>query len=350
MLEDLSTPTVDVPQGLSYVTDTKPGFKRERRGKAFTYYDKGGKVIKDQKIIDRINAIGIPPAYEQVWICPTANGHIQATGLDARGRKQYRYHAKWREARDENKFQHILQFADALPAIRQRIQTDMGQRGLSRDKVLATVVSLLEKTLIRVGNSEYAQSNQSYGLTTLQPQHVQAGSTAVRFRFKGKSGKEWNLSVSDRRIARIVRQCADIPGQELFKYVDNDGVARDVTSQDVNAYLKELTGGDFTAKDFRTWSGTVLAALALNEVEKYETQTEAKRNIKQAIDKVARQLGNTPAICRKCYIHPDVIEAYMTGETASAITQEIDRKFKKKYDTLTPDEIMVLAFLKKRLS
>src|SRR6201996_208489 len=259
-------------EGLRYVSDTSPGYRRKRTGTSFSYYDKDGARITNKAIIRRIKSIGIPPAYESVWICPSPNGHIQATGLDARGRKQYRYHAKWRELRDQNKYEHIIQFAAALPALRDRVAADMKLDGLPREKVLATIVSLLEKTLIRVGNAEYAQTNKSYGLTTMRRKHVAVGRGVLRFDFTGKSGKQWKLRVEDKRIAAIVKRCVEIPGHELFKYLDDDGEPRTVDSGDVNAYIKDITGDDFSAKDFRTWAGTVLAALALAEFKKYDTR------------------------------------------------------------------------------
>jgi len=336
-------------EGLRYVSDSAPGYTRKRTGTTFSYYDKDGKRITDAAVIRRIKSIGIPPAYESVWICPSANGHIQATGIDARGRKQYRYHPKWRELRDQNKYEHIIQFAAALPALRERVAADMKRDGLPREKVLATIVSLLEKTLIRVGNAEYAEKNKSYGLTTMRRKHVAVGRGVLRFDFTGKSGKQWKLRVEDRRIAAIVKRCAEIPGHELFKYLDDDGQPRTVDSGDVNAYIKDITGEDFSAKDFRTWAGTVLAAFALAEFKKYDSQAEAKRNVVAAIESVSKQLGNTPAICRKCYVHPEVLNAYMSGDLVKMIEAKIAQKFKRQYAKLTSDEIMVLAFLRKRL-
>ncbi|MGY3235531.1 DNA topoisomerase-1 [Bradyrhizobium sp. USDA 4448] len=336
-------------EGLRYVSDSTPGYTRKRTGTTFSYYDKDGRRITDATIIRRIKSIGIPPAYESVWICPSPNGHIQATGLDARGRKQYRYHPKWRELRDQNKYEHIIQFAAALPALRERVAADMKRDGLPREKVLATIVSLLEKTLIRVGNAEYAEKNKSYGLTTMRRKHVAVGRGVLRFDFTGKSGKQWKLRVEDKRIAAIVKRCAEIPGHELFKYLDDDGQPRTVDSGDVNAYIKDITGEDFSAKDFRTWAGTVLAALALAEFKRYDSQAEAKRNVVAAIESVSKQLGNTPAICRKCYVHPEVLDAYMSGDLVKMIEAKIAQKFKRQYAKLTSDEIMVLAFLRKRL-
>jgi DNA topoisomerase-1 len=336
-------------EGLRYVSDAAPGFQRKRTGTSFSYFDKDGKRITDAAVIRRIKSIGIPPAYEFVWICPSPNGHIQATGLDARGRKQYRYHPKWRELRDQNKYEHIMQFAAALPALRARVASDMKRDGLPREKVLAMIVSLLEKTLIRVGNAEYAQTNKSYGLTTMRRKHVAIGRGVLRFEFTGKSGKQWKLQVEDKRIAAIVKRCAEIPGHELFKYIDDDGASRTVDSGDVNQYIKEITRQDFSAKDFRTWAGTVLAALALAEFKKYDSQAEAKRNVVAAIEKVAKQLGNTPAICRKSYVHPEILSAYMSGDLVKMIEAKIAQKFKRQYAKLTADEVMVLAFLRKRL-
>jgi DNA topoisomerase-1 len=336
-------------EGLRYVRDATPGYRRKRTGTSFTYYDKDGKRITDKAIIRRIKSIGIPPAYEFVWICPSSNGHIQATGLDARGRKQYRYHPKWRELRDQDKYAHVMEFAAALPALRARVASDMELDDLPRDKVLATIVSLLEKTLIRVGNAEYAEQNNSYGLTTMRRKHVAVGRGILRFDFTGKSGKQWKLQVQDKRIAAIVKHCAEIPGHELFKYLDDDGASHTVDSGDVNAYIRDVTSQDFTAKDFRTWAGTVLAALALAEFKKYDSQAEAKRNVVSAIEKVAKQLGNTPAICRKSYVHPEVLTAYLSGDFVDLIEMKIAQKFKRQYAQLTADEIMVLAFLHKRL-
>jgi DNA topoisomerase-1 len=284
-----------------------------------------------------------------VWICPSPNGHIQSTGLDARGRKQYRYHTKWRELRDQNKYEHVMEFAAALPGLRERIAADFKREGLPREKVLATIVSLLEKTLIRVGNSEYAAQNKSYGLTTMRRKHVDIKGSTLRFDFTGKSGKQWKLKVQDKRIVAIVKRCADIPGHELFKYLDAEGQAHTIDSGDVNTYIKEITHQDFTAKDFRTWAGTVFAAMALTEFQKYDSEAEAKRNVIAAIDKVAKQLGNTRAICRKCYIHPAIIDAYMGGDLAKMADAKITERFKRQYTKLTTNEILVLSFLHKRL-
>lgn len=336
-------------EGLRYVTDATPGYRRKRTGTSFSYYDKDGRHITNPDILRRIKSIGIPPAYDFVWICPSANGHIQATGLDARGRKQYRYHTKWRELRDQNKYEHIVEFAAALPCLRRRVAMDLKRQGLPREKVLATIVSLLEKTLIRVGNNEYANQNKSYGLTTMRRKHVDIKGGTLRFEFTGKSGKRWELQLQDKRIVAIVKRCAEIPGHELFKYLDDNGQARTIDSGDVNAYIKEITQQDFTAKDFRTWSGTVFAALALAEYKKYNSEAEARRNVVAAIDAVAKQLGNTRAICRKCYVHPEILSAYMSGDLIKMTEAKIADKFRRQYSKLSADEVIVLAFLHKRL-
>ncbi len=336
-------------EGLRYVSDAKPGITRTRCGKGFAYYGTHGDLIRDKKKLARIRAIVVPPAWTDVWICPTANGHIQATGFDVRGRKQYRYHERWREARDVNKFQGILQFGAALPAIRARIADDMKRPGQSREKVLATVVKLLEVTLIRVGNAEYAKENESYGLTTIRKKHIDLVGSDIHFHFTGKSGKDWELSISDRRIANVVRKCSELPGYELFKYEGDDGSLHDVTSSDVNAYLQEITGEAFTAKDFRTWSGTVLAAMALDELEKFDSEAQAKKNVVAAIEHVARLLGNTPTICRKCYIHPQILDSYIDGTLAGVLREEIEETVREEYPNLEPEEVLVLTFLRKRL-
>src|SRR5438477_10922353 len=278
--------------GLRYVNDERPGYSRRAKGKDFEYLDTEGKPIRDEQRLLRIKRLAIPPAGTEVWIRPPANGHIQATGRDARGRKQYRYHERWREARDENKFDRLAQFAKALPNIRRRVAQDLKLPGLPRQKVLATIVALLERTFIRIGNEEYARENKSFGLTTFKNRHAKVKGAKVLFRFRGKSGRQHEVDVSDRRVAKVIAKCQDLPGQDLFQYVDDNGEVRDVTSQDVNAYLREITGQDFTAKDFRTWAGTVLAGIALNAVGPFGTKTQAKRNIRDAISAVAEMLGN----------------------------------------------------------
>src|SRR5207248_1022266 len=285
---------------LHYVTDEGPGIRRVRCGTGFRYVGPSGRPVRGPDL-ERIRALAIPPAWTDVWICPLPNGHLQATGCDARGRKQYRYHPRWRAVRDETKYQRLLAFARALPRIRARVDADLARRGLPRAKVLATVVRLLETTLIRVGNEEYARANNSFGLTTLRGRHVDVDGPEVRFEFRGKGGKPHAVGVRDPRVARIVRRLHELPGQELFQYVDADGARRTLDSADVNAYLREIGADDFTAKDFRTWAGTVLAALALAEVRRFRTVREARRNVGRAIERVAARLGNTPAICRKGY-------------------------------------------------
>jgi len=299
--------------GLRYVSDDQPGYSRKLKGEDFEYFDTEGKRIDDEQRLLRIKRLAVPPAWKDVWMCPSPNGHIQATGRDARGRKQYRYHDRWREIRDENKFDRMIDFGKALSKIRHRVRKDMALPGLPRNKVLATVVQLLERTFIRVGNEEYARENKSFGLTTMQTRHVNVKGSKLRFRFKGKSGRQREVDMTDRRIAKIIARLQDLPGQDLFQYVDDQDVVHNVTSQDVNDYLREIAGGDFTAKDFRTWGGTVLAAIALSTIGAFETKKQAKANIKSAISAVAKLLGNTPAICRKCYIHPAILETYLDG-------------------------------------
>lgn len=286
--------------GLSFVSDEQPGIRRQRAGKGFTFVRPNGETMRDEATLKRIRKLAIPPAYSDVWICPRADGHIQATGRDAKGRKQYRYHPQFRAVRESTKYEHMMEFARSLPAIRARIAEHMALRGLPREKVLATVVQLLETTLIRVGNDDYAKQNKSYGLTTLRNPHVKVDGAELRFQFKGKSGKTWRLQIKDRRVAKIVKACQDLPGQELFQYLDESGERKDVTSADVNAYLREISRRDVTAKDFRIWAGTVLAALALQEFENFDTQAKVKKNVRAAIERVAARLGNTPTICRKC--------------------------------------------------
>jgi DNA topoisomerase-1 len=336
--------------GLRYVTDDQPGYTRKAKGDDFEYFDTDGKPIRDEQRLLRIKRLAVPPAYTDVWICPSANGHIQATGRDARRRKQYRYHERWREVRDENKYDRILIFGEALPKIRRRVKKDLALAGLPKNKVLATIVQLLERTFIRVGNEEYARENKSFGLTTMQDRHVEVKGATTRFRFRGKSGIKHDVDITDRHIAKIISKVQDLPGQELFQYVDDEGEARDITSQDVNDYLREIAGQDFTAKDFRTWAGTVLAAMALNAVGDFETKTQAKANIKEAIRAVSKILGNTPAICRKCYVHPAILETYLKGNAIEGLRKKMEEALAEKNVDLRPDEIAVLNFLRDRLA
>jgi DNA topoisomerase-1 len=334
--------------GLRYVTDDEPGIRRQKRGKGFTYLDPQGKTIKDEKTLERIQKLAIPPAWTDVWVCPRPNGHLQATGRDARGRKQYRYHANWREVRDETKFGRMIAFGDSLPKIRERIDRDMSQRGLGREKVLATVVKLLETTLIRVGNKEYVKQNNSFGLTTLRDQHVDVEGSTLRFEFRGKSGKEHSVEVQDRRLARIVKQCRDVPGQKLFQYLDGNGERQSVSSEDVNAYLRETTGEDFSAKDFRTWGGTVLALSALLEVGACESEREANKAVVEAIKHVSGQLGNRPAICRKYYVHPVVIQSFLEGTLRDTLEDAVEDSPEDESNGLRRLEAQVLRLLKGR--
>lgn len=326
------------PAGLTYVHDDEPGITRKRSGKGFVYR-KGGRAVRDKATLDRIRDLAIPPAYTDVWICARENGHLQATGRDARGRKQHRYHARFREHQESAKFDHLADFAKALPAIRRKINADMRKQGLPREKVLAAIVHLLDTSLIRVGNDEYAKSNKSYGLTTLKDQHAQVSGETLRFVFTGKSGKTWRLTLKDRRVAKIVKAAQDLPGQRLFQYEDDDGAPQSVASTDVNAYLREISGSEISAKDFRTWGGTVLAAAELSSFKTAKTQTLAKANIKAAIDVVSGSLGNTPAICRKCYVHPNVLETYENGAFKLG---------KAKRAGLSAHEAAVLNFLDRR--
>ena len=332
--------------GLGYTTDATPGIRRARHGSAFRYFRPDGRRLTSAEDLARIRSLVIPPAWESVWICTDPRGHLQATGRDARGRKQYRYHPKWREVRDETKYDRMIGFAQALPAIRQLTARDLKRSGIPREKVLATVVQLLEKTLIRVGNDEYARQNQSFGLTTLRDAHVAVRGGRVRFAFKGKSGIEHEIDLDDRRLARIVRACRDIPGQELFQFYGEDGRRQVVGSADVNAYLKAITGEDYTSKDFRTWAGTVHAAAMLRELTTFRSATEARRNIVRAVESVASRLGNTKAVSRKCYIHPAVFDSYMDGSMVRMRVRP--RRSGRSACALSECEASVLALLRHR--
>jgi DNA topoisomerase I len=325
----MATPVIDQDPvqsakdaGLRYVTDAQPGIRRKRSGKGFRYIDPDRKPVRDSEVLSRIKSLVIPPAWTDVWICTNPRGHLQATGRDARDRKQSRYHPRWREVRDETKYERMLIFALALPVIRDRVEQDMSLVGMPRQKVLATIVRLMETTYIRVGNEEYARENHSYGLTTLRNKHVQVDGSTVTFKFPGKSGVKHVVDLQDRRIARIIQRCHDIPGYELFQYLDEDSEPRAIDSSDVNEYMREISSQDFTAKDFRTWAGTLLACMSLGEFEAFHSETQAKKNVVAAIKCVAERLGNTPAVCRKCYVHPVVLECYMSGA--------VSRLFKKR--------------------
>ena len=329
----------DLPPGLRYMDDSRRGYTREWTDGAFAYFNTQSRRIDDEAEIRRINALAIPPAYTDVWICPDARGHLQATGRDARGRKQYRYHPQWRETRDATKYERMLAFSGVLPKLRSRVARDLTLDGMPRNKVLATVVRLLDTTLIRVGSEEYARENRSYGLTTLRKRHLKVSAGMLRFRFRGKSGIEHDVAVSDTRVARIVKRCMDLPGQDLFQYLDADGTRHSVSSSDINEYLHEITGADFTAKDYRTWAGSVFALAALRTL-KWETVTEARKHVVGTIKEVAQLLRNTPAVCRKCYVHPAVIDAFEAGELAETLPAS-------RRHGLKTDEAALAIFLEK---
>jgi DNA topoisomerase-1 len=334
--------------GLRYVTDAKPGITRKPFRKKFRYFHPDGTLVKDETILARIQSLVIPPAWTEVWICPSANGHMQASGRDARHRKQSLYHPRWREVRDENKYDRMRAFGEALPAIREHVERDLALTGLPREKVLATIVRLLETTFIRVGNEEYARENHSYGLTTMRNKHVDVDGSTVRFKFKGKSGKLHDVDLKDRRLAKIVKQCQDIPGYELFQYVDQDGSHHSIDSADVNEYLRSISDQPFTAKDFRTWAGSVLACALLREVATFDSQTEAKKNVVHAVKQVAEQLGNTPSVCRKCYVHPAVIDSYMGGEMLKTFEARVKKELRKSSHALEEEELDLLHLLEQR--
>jgi DNA topoisomerase-1 len=335
--------------GLRYVTDASPGITRVGSGKAARFRDPSGHVITDRATLVRIRRLAIPPAWTEVWICPMPNGHIQATGRDARGRKQYRYHSDWSAVRDSAKFERMIAFGRALPRIRARVAQDLRRPRLDREKVLAAMVRLLETTLVRVGNEEYARQNRSFGLSTMRDRHVKIGRGTMHFEFRGKSGKNHAIDLHDPKLAAVVRAAQDLPGQELFQYLDEEGQPQKIDSADVNAYLREIAGEEFSAKDFRTWAGTVLAAVALRDVTRSETRTQAKKNLVQAIESVARRLGNTPAVCRKCYIHPVVLESYLDGVTLERVRARAAAALRTPGTRLSSDEEAVLAFIQRKL-
>jgi DNA topoisomerase I len=334
---------------LHYVDDSTPGIRREKHGRSFRYVGPNGRPIRDRRILDRIGALVIPPAWTEVWICSDPNGHLQVTGHDTKGRKQYRYHPRWREVRDENKYDRLINFAQALPRIRRRVARDLGRKGLPREKVLAAVVKLLETTLVRVGNDEYAEANKSFGLTTMRDRHAKVVGAKVRMEFSGESGVHHEIDIREPRLAKIVRKCQELPGQELFQYVDEQGNVHDVGSSDVNDYLREVSGDDFTAKDFRTWAGTALAAEALKEFEDFDTTAAAKRNVTKAIEHVAQRLGNTKAVCRKCYVHPAIVDAYMDRSLLETLKNRAETELGSGISRLPAEEAAVLALLQQRM-
>ncbi|MBV8632252.1 MAG: DNA topoisomerase IB [Silvibacterium sp.] len=349
----MATPVIDQDPvqsakeaGLRYVTDAQPGIRRKRSGKGFRYIDADGKPVRDKETLARIKSLVIPPAWTDVWICANPRGHLQATGRDAKGRKQSRYHPRWREVRDETKYERMLVFGLALPVIRQKVEEDISLPGMPREKVLATIVRLMETTYIRVGNEEYARENGSYGLTTLRNKHVQVEGSTVTFKFPGKSGVKHVVDLEDRRIARIIQRCQDIPGYELFQYIDSDREPRSIDSSDVNDYLREISNQDFTAKDFRTWAGTMLACMSLREFEAFQSETQAKKNIVAAIKCVAERLGNTPAVCRKCYVHPAVLECYLSGAMARLFEKRARQNSEELKHALRAEEETLMRLLR----
>jgi DNA topoisomerase-1 len=334
---------------LKYVSDRAAGIRRRRSGSGFTYLRANGRPVRDGKELGRIRALAVPPAWTDVWICADPDGHLQATGRDARGRKQYRYHPRWRARREADKYGRMIDFGKALPRIRRRYRRDLKRPRLDREKVLATVVRLLEGTLMRVGNEEYARENRSYGLTTLRDRHAEVRGASVRFTFKGKSGRWHSVDMTDARVARVIRRLQDLPGQELFQYRDGDEL-RTVTSDDVNDYIREAAGDEFTAKDFRTWAGTVLCARALQEMEAVDSEANSKRNLVQAIESVAAQLGNTVAVCRRSYIHPALVDAYLDGSMARTLKARAEVQIQGSLRNLRGDEAAVLVLLQRRLA
>jgi DNA topoisomerase-1 len=334
---------------LRYVSPDQPGFRRVPTEDGFRFVDHHGEAIEDGETLARIRKLAIPPAYEDVWICRYPNGHLQAVGRDARGRKQYRYHPRWREVRDEAKYGKMLVFGAVLPRIRERVEHDLALPGLPRERVLAAIVRLLETTLMRVGNEEYVRENKSFGITTLRNRHVRVAGAKLTFDFRGKHGIKHHIDLADRRLANIVKRTKDLPGQDLFQYLDEDGEPRKLGSEDVNEYLKDVSGEEITAKDFRTWAATNLAALALTELEQFDSQTKAKKNIVQAVEAVSKILGNTPAICRKCYIHPAVFDGYLDGSLLEGLKARADATLAEPGSGLSAEEVAVTAFLSQRL-
>ncbi|GAC1399869.1 MAG: DNA topoisomerase IB [Ktedonobacteraceae bacterium] len=347
--EDVAAPVEAAKSaGLRYVSDASPGIQRKRAGKHFSYVGLDGKPIRNEEELKRIRSLGIPPAWANVWICVNPRGHIQATGRDAKGRKQYRYHPKWREIRDETKYDRMMEFGKALPLIRERVEHDLKLSGLPREKVLATIVRLLDTTSIRIGNEEYARENGSFGLTTMRDNHVEVEGTKVEFHFRGKSGKEHTIDVKDRQLAKIIKRFQALPGHKLFQYYDEQNMLHVIESDDVNTYLHQITEQEFTAKDFRTWAGTVIATCALQDLGEYETQTQAKKNVVRAIETASKHLGNTPTICRKSYVHPEIIDAYLNGSLLKALKKDDEQAVIEVLHGLHPEEISVLAFFEQK--
>ncbi|GAB4145917.1 MAG: DNA topoisomerase IB [Patescibacteria group bacterium] len=328
---------------LVYVNDTMPGISRRKIGKSYRYYSVSGNIIHDSKTLTRIKSLGVPPAYQQVWICPLENGHLQATAIDARGRKQYRYHPRWRKFRSQINHLRMLQFGAALPTIRKKIERDLNQPDQTKTKILATIVKLMDLTTIRVGNQEYAKENASYGLTTMREKHVKVNNNKIRFEFKGKSNKKHTIEINNKKLARIIQNCVDMPGYELFQYFDEDGQRHQVTSSDVNEYLRQISGEEFTAKDFRTWWGTVLAMTNLCTLIALETQKERKKAVIETVKKVSQKLGNTPSVCKKYYIYPGVVDKYLSG--GLSFQQQV--RAEESESDLSLEEQAVLDFLKK---
>ena len=335
--------------GLRYASDARPGISRRRAGRGFSYRGPDGLPARDATTLERIRTLAIPPAWTDVWICPDPNGHLQATGRDARRRKQYRYHPRWRAQRDDAKFERLIDFARVLPRVRARCDADLARPGLSREKVLAAVVRLLETTLIRVGNDEYARLNRSFGLTTLRTRHARVTGNSIRFRFRGKSGRQHEVGLRDRRLASVVRRCQDLPGQELFQYVIVDGGPHDIASDDVNAYLREISGADVTAKDFRTWAGTVLAYRALRALAPGKDERSARHNVVEAVRLTAGRLGNTPAVARRSYVHPAILEAYLDGAIGGALLEAAEQQASPPSTPDPAEEAEVVTLLRRRL-
>jgi DNA topoisomerase-1 len=332
---------------LTYVSDAEPGIRRRRAGKGFAYVRPGGRQVADRRTLDRIRSLAIPPAWTDVWISAEPDGHIQATGRDQRGRKQYRYHPRWSESRDKVKYAGLADFARALPKIRRRIDVDLRISGLPRERVVASIVWLLDNTMIRVGNAAYARDNKSFGLTTLRTRHVEVAGAKLRFAFKGKSGKEWKLRLVDRRMARIMRSIQELPGQQLFQYINDSGERRPVTSQDVNSYIREAAGGgDFSSKDFRTWGGTVRALSLFSQLPVPDSKAGVARAMNAVIDQVAHRLGNTRAVCRRCYIHPQVMDSWASGKLADELAEA--KRLRRRRPGLDDEEALVLRWLEAR--